>query len=103
MSTTDLVLSADGSERPCRFHKYHWPPVLETELHHLKPVYLQNRVHGKIVDPTTAPACPTGHSNFHAWISYLLGERRRRPWRLGTRVEMKHAREVVDWYLAATA
>ena len=91
-------LTASFSDKPCELHKYHWPPVLETEGHHDLPVYLQNRVYGRITVPDLTWVCDTGHKNVHAWIYFLLGERKHSPARRGTRSEMALAMKAVEWY-----
>lgn len=92
---------ASADVRPCEVHGYHWPPYLETEGHHIYPVYLQNRIFGKIVLPDLVWTCDNGHKNIHAWLSFMLGERKRKPFRRGTRKEMELVMEAFDWYTGA--
>lgn len=90
--------TASSQQRPCEVHGYHWPPIVETEGHHTYPVYLQNRVYGKIVHPHLTWICDNGHKTVHAWLSYLLGERKYAPHRRGTKKEMVLVQEAFDWY-----
>jgi hypothetical protein len=69
--------TASAAARPCELYADHGsatPSV--TEGHHRHPVYLQNRVYGQIRDPQLLWLCSTCHDNVHAWLYWLLGERR---------------------------
>lgn len=94
---------ARADVRPCEVHGYHWPPYIETEGHHIFPVYLQNKVYGKIVKPDLVWTCDTGHKNMHAWLSYLLGERKVRPFRNCTQREREYVMKAVTWFTGEMA
>lgn len=94
--------TASARDKPCEVHGYHWPPPIETEGHHIYPVYLQNRVFGKIELPNLIWVCDTGHKNIHALLSWGLGERRNQPSGRGTRLERAIVKAAYDWYIEAT-
>lgn len=94
---------AQASDKPCALYAHTAAPrPTRTQGHHRRPVYLQNRVYGRIRDPELMYLCGLCHDAVHDWISYLLGEARKPTIEPG----MKHkaeARRTVDWYLAAIA
>lgn len=51
----------------CSVHKYHWPPVLETEVHHVWPLGMG----GPDVVGNTVKVCGTGHANIHRVLRAL--------------------------------
>ena len=73
-----------------------------TQGHHVYPVYLQNRVFGRIANPTLAWLCGTCHDNVHVWLYWLMGDRAKPdpipPARARRAAETAHA-----WYLEASA
>lgn len=91
---------APAAEKPCQLYTYHAPIVVVTEGHHRHPVYLQNRVYGHIQDPELLWVCSNCHEAIHAWIYYLMGERREPNPHPPARAKAE-ARLVLDWYLAA--
>ena len=46
-----------------------------TQGHHIHPVFLQNRLFGRIVDNELLWACGNDHDSIHAWLYWLLRER----------------------------
>lgn len=69
--------TAPAALHPCELYLDHGsakPSI--TQGHHVKPVYLQNRKYGRIVDSTLMYLCGTCHDNVHAWLYHLMGERR---------------------------
>lgn len=98
-----IVVGASALKKPCELHTSHSPVVVRTQGHHRFPVYLQNRVYGKIVIPDLLWICGTGHDSIHDWLPYALGDSTRRPdvkpgWKTMDEVEA-----VVDWYRELTA
>lgn len=93
-------LVAPAALRPCEMYADHGsarPSV--TQGHHVKPIYLQNRKYGKIVDGTLLFLCGTCHDNTHAWIYWLMGERKQ-PDPVPPPRAQALARKTVDWFLA---
>lgn len=105
---TDIILeiavrTASAITHPCEMYRDHGSarPVV-TQGHHAKPVYLQNRLYGKIVDGTLIWLCGTCHDNVHAWLYWILRERRFQP--LGTPARAVAAAEkAMDWYVGELA
>ena len=52
----------------CSVHRYHWPPVLETEVHHVWPLGMG----GPDTAENRVACCPTGHSSIHVLIRSLM-------------------------------
>ena len=69
-------LTSPAGSNPCEVYEYHAPIPVRTQFHHTKPVYLQNRVYGKILFPADLWVCGTCHDSIHEWIGFLLGESR---------------------------
>lgn len=94
-------MSASALDRPCQMYLDHGsaqPAV--TQGHHRKPVYLQNRLYGRIVDPELWWLCGTCHDNVHAWLYWIMGERRQpAPVPLRARREAEQTR---DWFVGAS-
>jgi len=101
MSDDVPIYTAPAAERPCELRSYHAPAVVRTQGHHRAPVYLQNRVYGRIRDPELIYLCGNDHDAVHEWIGFLLGESRRPNPEPG-RLAKAEAQRSVDWYLAAT-
>jgi hypothetical protein len=78
-------------------YAYHWPKPIRTQYHHSHPVYLQNRVFGRIVDPPDLWVCGTCHDSLHETIDWLLGEGREPSPKPGRKV-LARAQATVDWY-----
>jgi hypothetical protein len=96
------VRTARAAEKPCELYRHHSPRVVRTQGHHRKPVYLQNKVFGRIQDPELLWVCGSCHDALHSWIAFLLdewGEPKPRP---GRNVKVE-AQKTVDWYRAAMA
>ena len=85
-------------ERPCELVSYHAPRPVMTEYHHSKPVFLQNRLYGRIVHGADKYLCGNCHDAVHAWLYWLLGERREPPY-VG-RAARAEAQRTFDWYQA---
>lgn len=98
---TDQPVTAQAFVRPCALYGYHAPKVVRTHGHHVAPVYLQNRVYGRIKDPTLKFLCGGCHDAVHEGIGWLLGEERK-PSPMPGRLAMAEAQRTVDWYHAAT-
>lgn len=98
----DLVsgppLTATAAEHPCEVYTYHAPQPVRTQFHHSKPVYLQNRVYGRITFAADTWCCGTCHDSIHEWIGYLLGESRKPDPEPGWKIKQR-AQATVDWYL----
>ena len=84
--------------QPCQLVSYHAPQPVMTEFHHTKPVFLQNRLYGQIVFPADLWLCSNCHDSVHAWLYWLLGERKQPPW-IGLRAKAE-AERTYAWYLA---
>ncbi len=56
---------ARAADRPCELVRYHQPRPSRTQGHHRHPVYLQNRVWGRIRDNELLWVCGTCHDNIH--------------------------------------
>lgn len=94
---------APAAERPCEMYRDHGSAVpCMTQGHHWYPVFLQNRVYGQIQDSTLAWLCGTCHDNIHAWLYFLLGERREPAPHPPPRAKA-WAQQVFDWYIAEMA
>lgn len=95
-------VTAQAAERPCELHRYHAPRVVRTQGHHRQPVYLQNRIYGKIQSNELIWVCGTDHDSIHAWLGFLLGESRRPDPEPGRLVKAE-AQRTYDWYVQAKA
>ena len=91
--------TAQATAHPCELHDYHAPAPVVTEGHHWKPVYLQNRLYGRIVDSTLTWLCSNCHEAVHAWLYYLMGERRRPNPDPGRKAKAE-AQRTYEWFLA---
>jgi hypothetical protein len=70
--------------------------VVITEYHHTKPVFLQNRLYGAIEYGPDLWVCSNCHEAIHAWLYWLLGERKEPP-NIG-RAAKAEAERTFDWY-----
>ena len=52
----------------CAVHRYHWPPVRETERHHVQPLSMG----GPDTPANIVKICPTGHANIHVALRDLV-------------------------------
>ncbi len=93
--------TASAALRPCELRTYHAPVPVITEGHHRHPVYLQNRVYGRIVDPELMWLCSTDHESVHAWLYWMLGERAKPAVDPG-RLARAEAELTFAWYQDAT-
>lgn len=94
---------ASAAAKPCSMYQDHGSarPAF-TQGHHLYPVYLQNKVWGRIVLPNLVWLCGTCHDNLHGWLYWIQGERFATP--IGVPARARAAAEAVDrWYEGATA
>lgn len=102
MSQPEVIVHtrAQAALHPCEMYVDHGSarPCL-TQGHHLKPVFLQNRVYGRLVDGTLMWLCGTCHDNLHAWLYFLLGERREPTPHPPARAKAA-AQKVFDWFEA---
>lgn len=71
------IRTASAVLRPCQLRAYHGFLYTTVQGHHRFPVYLQNRVYGRIQNPELLWLCGTDHDSTHSWLYYLLGERAR--------------------------
>jgi hypothetical protein len=77
----------------CQIHRYHWPPVRETVLHHRFPTGMG----GPDVQANLVRICPTGHASIHRAIRAII--RGLKPF--GTRAELALAQHAVSEWTAA--
>jgi hypothetical protein len=77
----------------CSIHRYHWPPVRETVIHHRWPMGMG----GPDKAANLVRICPTGHSSVHRAIRAII--RGVKP--EGTRTELQLAHYAVDTWTAA--
>ncbi len=104
MSEEDFVKQVENQreaffeDRPCELLAYHAPRPVMTEYHHSKPVFLQNRLYGRIAYEGDRYYCATCHNSVHAWLYWLLGERRKPPY-MG-RAAMTAAQSIFEWYIS---
>jgi hypothetical protein len=89
---------AMATEHPCELVAYHAPTPVMTEHHHSKPVFLQNRLYGRITFGADLWVCSNCHDAIHAWLYWLLGERRQ-PTYIGRAAKTEAEREYA-WYRA---
>lgn len=96
---TPAPREAKAADRPCELHRYHHPRPSRTEGHHRHPVYLQNRLYGRIRDNELLWLCGTCHDNVHEWLGWLLGESRKPDPEPTKRAKDEAARSLA-WYLS---
>lgn len=78
MSMSGTPIEAPAALKPCELYRDHGtarPSV--TQGHHIRPIYLQNRKYGRIQDPELMYLCGTCHDNVHAWLYWIMGERKK--------------------------
>lgn len=99
--TAPIVIPAPAKafapDQPCQLVSYHAPTPVMTEHHHQRPVFLQNRLYGRIVYGPSLWVCSSCHDAIHAWLYWLLGERARPPY-IG-RAAAAEAQRTYDWYI----
>lgn len=96
-------MEASALDRPCQMYRDHGsarPSV--TQGHHVYPIYLQNRKYGQIRHGDLRWLCGTCHDNTHAWIYWLMGERKKPNPEPPPRAQ-ELARVVVAWYTDGAA
>jgi hypothetical protein len=96
------VRTARAAEKPCELYRHHSPRVVRTQGHHRKPVYLQNKVFGRIQDPELLWVCGSCHDAIHEWLSWLLDEARKPSPEPG-RLAKAEAQATYDWFVKASA
>ena len=89
--------TAYADQQSCRLLTYHAPAPVVIEYHHSKPVFLQNRAYGHIVHAPDLWVCSNCHEAIHAWLYWLLGERRQPP-AIG-RAAKAEAERTYQWWL----
>lgn len=93
--------TAQASEKPCQLYAHTGTPrPSRTQGHHRHPIYLQNRVYGRIRDPELLFLCGLCHDSVHDVISWMLGEARQ-PNPMPGRKAVDEARRTVAWYRSA--
>lgn len=100
-SATEVTRTAFAAEQPCELVAYHAPLPVMTEHHHTKPVFLQNRLYGRIEFGADLWVCSNCHDSIHAYLYWLLGERAEPP-HIG-RAAKAEAYETYYWYLGEKA
>jgi hypothetical protein len=95
------VRQAFFENAPCELLDYHAPKPVMTEYHHTKPVFLQNRLYGQIAFGPDLWVCSNCHDSIHAWLYWLLGERREPPY-IG-RAAKTEAERTYKWYIEERA
>ncbi len=100
-AVTEQPRTAFYDAHPCQLVAYHAPEPVVTEYHHTKPVFLQNRLYGRIVHGPDLWVCSNCHEAIHAWLYWLLRERRRPP-HIGRRAKAE-AERTFAWYRAELA
>lgn len=100
LGTSGAPLTASALDRPCAMYADHGSarPAM-TQGHHIYPVYLQNRKYGQLRDGSLIFLCGTCHDNTHAWLYWLLGERREPAAPVPARAKAQ-AQIAFDWYNA---
>lgn len=88
---------AFAENKPCELVSYHAPTPVMTEYHHTKPEFLQKRLYGKTLFPADLWVCSNCHDSIHAWLYWLLGERKKPPY-IG-RAAKAEAERTFAWYL----
>lgn len=99
---TDQPVTANAADRPCQLYDYHAPQPSRTQGHHRKPVYLQRRLYGRVVDDELFWLCGLCHDSVHDWVSWLLGEARKPDPVPGYKARAE-ARRTFEWYVLARA
>jgi hypothetical protein len=93
--------TARAADHPCQLYGSHWPMVLLTQYHHSRPVYLQNRLYGRILYPADYWVCGTCHDSLHEVIRWKLDQGRTPNPMPGPRTNiMVKAMETVEWFNA---
>jgi hypothetical protein len=96
IKTVEQQREAFFEDQPCELLTYHAPRPVMVEYHHDKPVFLQNRLYGRILYGASDYYCSNCHDSVHAWLYWLLGERRKPPY-MG-RAAMASAQKTFEWF-----
>ena len=91
-------VSAFFDAHPCMLVAYHAPEPVITEFHHSKPMYLQQRLYGRVVYAADMWVCSNCHDSIHAWLYWLLGERQKPPY-CGNKAKAE-AERTYKWFLS---
>lgn len=96
-------ITASATDKPCELYLDHGSarPVI-TQGHHIKPVYLQNRKYGKIVSNELMYLCGNCHDSIHAWLYWIMGERKMPTAPVPIRAKNK-AQQAYDWFMDPAA
>lgn len=101
--TTPELRTAQANDRPCELYAHsRTPRPSRTQGHHRHPVYLQNRVYGRIRDPELLFVCGLCHDSIHDVLSWMLGEARK-PSPMPGRNAVREAERTFAWYQDAGA
>lgn len=75
--------------KQCALHAYHWPPVLDGDIHHIIPLSMG----GPDTNDNIMHVCPTGHRNVHEVITALV---KKQPLPKATKKERQTAYYILD-------
>jgi hypothetical protein len=91
-------VTAPAVDRPCQLYAHTGTPhPIRTQGHHRHPVYLQNRVWGRILDNELLWVCGLCHDSIHETLDWLLDEGRKPNPMPGTKT-LAEARRTAEWY-----
>jgi hypothetical protein len=93
--------AAFHADHPCELVATHAPVPVMTEHHHQKPVFLQERVWGEEREGPSLWVCSNCHDAIHAWLYWLLGERKKPPY-IG-RAAKAEAERTYQWFQSVCA
>lgn len=100
---TSARRTAPAHEHPCELYAHTRPPIpIRTQYHHSRPVYLQNRVFGRIIYGPDLWVCGLCHDALHETIDWLLGEGRK-PNPMPGRKTLATATRTVEWFRQASS
>ena len=88
-------------DHPCQLVRFHAPRPVITEYHHTKPEYLQKRLYGHTVYGPDLWVCSNCHEAIHAWLYFLMGERKE-PQHVG-RSAKRSAEATLKWFISEKA
>lgn len=101
MTAPPAPRSAFADEQKCQLVAYHAPAPVMISHHHTKPEYLQLRLWGEVRFGPDLWVCSNCHDAVHAWLYWLMGERREPP-QIG-RAAKAEAERTFAWYTAEAA
>lgn len=97
------IRTASAAVQPCQLYSHTTSPVpSRTQGHHRHPIYLQERVYGRVKDPDLLWVCGLCHDNIHEALGWLLGESRRPDPMPGYKA-LAEAKRAYLWYLRASS